>query len=64
MNLNSDCRFKKTGPGHRVTERPTNFFSLNSSQLFVHSSNCKAVFKYFKNNLSFSIFLAKNSEAS
>ena len=22
MNLNSVCRFKKTGPGHRVTERP------------------------------------------
>ena len=23
MNLNSVYRFKKTGPGHRVTERPT-----------------------------------------
>jgi len=22
MNLNSVCRFKKAGPGHRVTERP------------------------------------------
>jgi hypothetical protein len=30
MNLNSVCRFKKTGPGHRVTERPTNFVSVNN----------------------------------
>jgi hypothetical protein len=33
MNLNSVCRFKKTGPGHRVTERPT--FSVYDKKIII-----------------------------